>query len=127
MINMFVACLVAIFSVQIFTLTYRLGGINRTFVSMPISLIEKSIPIYEEGVRSLYIDQETLEKSVNSYIFGEISKFTENYSLSYYYYSTADGLICKTEYCDGVRITLNAEVMFAFHYHKTMYYEVQKN
>lgn len=127
MVNMFLACLFAVLSLQVFTMSYRLNGINRSFISMPIAVIEKAIVLYASDTDSLYIDRGELEKSVETYISKEVGKYSRQYSLNYYYYSTSDGLICKTSTCDGVRITLIAQVVYTFNYQKTMFYELRRN
>ena len=96
-------------------------------ISMPRGLIESAIPIIQDDEYVAYFDQEKLESNVKDYFSKTLYKYTSNYGLSFYYYSNDDKLICKTNYCDGVRITLEAEIVFSYRYHKTMFYQIEEH
>ena len=115
-------------SLQFFTFTYRINGINRVMYNIPISIFEASIPLvqtYESPI--MYFDKDYLESELTSYVNKSIYKYTDEYDLSFYYYVQGDYSICRTEYCDAVEVTLNAKITLFDSYKKVARFHIQKN
>ena len=128
MINCLLCALFASLSLQIFTLNYKLSFFNKTLINMPLSLLEVSVPLLEsDGSEKLYFDKELLENYVTIYFQKNINEMCGPYTLSYYYYSTSDNLYCKSDKCDGVRITLEADILIGITYSRTMSYHLKEN
>lgn len=129
MVNIFISLLIAIYSFQAFSLTYQIGGINKTFINMPISILENSIPLLQEDNKTFiaYFDKDDLKRNVDDYLSKDLKRYVSKYQVEYYYYDLDTDLICKSEYCGGVQITLNCKIMNLFNYKKTMFYEIKDN
>lgn len=127
MINSLLCVLFASISLQIFTLNYKLSFFNKTLLNMPLSIFEVSIPLVDEyGVLAMYFDKTLLESYVSTYFEKNITSICGPYTLSYFYFSTDDNLYCKSEMCDGVRVTLEADILLGITYSKTMSYHIKE-
>lgn len=119
---------IGILSLQFFTFTYRINGINRVMFNMPISIFEASIPLVQDTNEPiLYFDREYLFNELTSYVDKSIYKYTDRYSLDLYYYDQDDYSICRGDYCNAVEVTLNARITLFDDYSKTMRFYIQKN
>lgn len=119
---------IGILSLQFFTFTYRINGINRVMFNMPISIFEASIPLVQDTSEPiLYFDREYLLNELTSYIDKSIYKYTDRYSLDLYYYDQDDYSICRGDYCNAVEVTLNARITLFDDYSKTMRFYIHKN
>lgn len=128
MSNILFSITIGILSLQFFTFTYRINGINRVMYNIPISIFEASIPLvqtYESPI--MYFDKDYLESELTSYVNKSIYKYTDEYDLSFYYYVQGDYSICRTEYCDAVEVTLNAKITLFDSYKKVARFHIQKN
>ena len=119
---------IGILSLQFFTFTYRINGINRVMFNMPISIFEASIPLVQDTSEPiLYFDREYLLNELTSYVDKSIYKYTDRYSLDLYYYDQDDYSICRGDYCNAVEVTLNARITLFDDYSKTMRFYIHKN
>ena len=95
---------------------------------MPLSIFEVSVPIIGyDNTTKLYFDKNVLENYVKTYLDDNINDFCGEYKLLFVYFSTEDGLFCKTGKCDGVRITLTADIILGIQYRDTMSYFIKEN
>ena len=107
---------------------YKINGINRSIIQTPHAILEKSIPLtMQKEEVTLYYDQETLKNSYESYLDRELKKYTENYTVSYYFYNTQDGGFCDVTNCQGVVIKVEAKVMLGITYKREMKYEITES
>ena len=128
MINIYLSVFVMVLSFNCFTFTYRYNGINRTFMEMPRSLLETSIPLVdEEDEYTAHFDRDELTNNLTYYFDSHLSKYTDDYQLQYYFSNTGDESMCLTDYCTAVEINLKAKVLFFSEYDKTMRYEIRSN
>ncbi len=129
MVNIFISLLIALYVFQAFSLTYQIGGVNKTFINMPIQILENSIPLLQEDNKTFiaYFDKEALKKNVESYLSKDLKRYVYNYQVEYFYYDLDTDYVCKSPYCSGVKITLNCKIMNLFNYKKTMFYEIKDN
>lgn len=117
-----------VLSLNFFTITYRVNGLNRLIHNVPISLFETSIPIIEESDElTLYYDKELLENKLTSYFDKSIYKYTDEYRVTFYYYNQEDESICKGDKCDAIEITLKAKIDLFSEFKKTARFYIQKN
>ena len=116
-----------IMTVQFFFISYRLTGINRVMLNIPISIFESSIPLVQERDEPIiYFDKEKLNTELTSYFEKSIKKYTDEYELDYYYYSQDDHSICTSEYCTAIEITIEAKITLTMNYQKTVHFYIQK-
>lgn len=129
MVNIFISLFIAIYSFQAFSLTYQISGINKTFIYMPIAILENSIPLLQENNQKFdaYFDKQLLKINVDSYLKKDLKRYVKNYEVFYYYYDANNNLVCKSDYCDGVKITLKCKIMNLYDYKKSMFYEIKDN
>lgn len=126
--NILLSITIGILSLQFFTFTYRINGINRVMFNMPISIFEASIPLVQDASEPiLYFDREYLLNELTSYVDKSIYKYTDRYSLDLYYYDQDDYSICRGDYCNAVEVTLNARITLFDDYSKTMRFYIHKN
>lgn len=126
--NILLSITIGILSLQFFTFTYRINGINRVMFNMPISIFEASIPLAQDTSEPiLYFDREYLLSELTSYVDKSIYKYTDRYSLDLYYYDQDDYSICRGDYCNAVEVTLNARITLFDDYSKTMRFYIHKN
>lgn len=115
-------------SFQIFATSYRINGINRSFLNIPISIFESSIPLVQDVAEpEIYYDKALLESQLTSYFDKTIDKYCNDYSLSFYYYSQEDESICVNDKCTAIEITLKAEVILLINYQRSARFYIQDN
>ena len=128
MSNIIFSLVIAVSSFYLFTITYRLNGINRSLYNIPISIFETSIPIlkYDDEI-GLYYDKRDLERKLTYYFNNSISELCQSYTMDLYYYNQDDESICLSNYCNAVEITINAKVIFFTEYHRTARFYITHN
>ena len=128
MINVYLAIFVMVLSFNCFTFTYRYNGINRTFLELPRSLLETSIPLatYEDEL-IVHFDRDEITNNLTYYFDSHLPKYTDEYHLNYYFSNTGDESMCLTDYCTAIEINLKAKVFFLSEYDKTLRYEIRSN
>ena len=128
MINIYLSVFVMVLSFNCFTFTYRYNGINRTFMEMPRSLLETSIPLVDDDEEFIvHFYKEELIDKLTYYFDTHLDKYTDDYQVNYYFSNTGDESLCLTHFCTAVEINLKAKVLFFSEYDKTMRYEIRSN
>lgn len=128
MANILLCITIGILSLHFFSFTYRINGINRVMYNIPISIFESSIPLVQTSNNPIiYFDKTYLEQELTSYIEKSIYKYTDRYSLDFYYYVQSDFSICRDDYCTAVEVTLNAKITLFDDYKKNARFYIQKN
>ena len=127
MISALISLVIGVLSFQVFSLTYQLGGINRTIVNMPKAVLEKALVL--ERVNSdkyyVYFDQDNLILSIKNYLDDNMSKYCDQYDIeTNYYLPQLNNRPCTIDKCNGVNVTITCRILLAFDYSKTMYYEI---
>lgn len=126
--NLIVSVALAVLSLQFFTVTYRVNGINRTLYNLPIAIFESSIPLaQEQEVPNIYFDANILEEKLTSYFDNNIKKYCSKYEVEIYYYNQDDFSYCTTQKCDAVELTLTADLFINFNYKRTARFYIQEN
>lgn len=127
MINIGIALMIMVMSVQCFTVTYRINGINRTLIETPTSLFEVSIPIIQDdGEYAAYYDKDKLKTSLTHYYDDKLKEYSSNYHIFYYYTNVGSTSICLLGKCDAIEITIRAKIIFLSEYSKTMRFEIRR-
>lgn len=125
--NIIFSITIAILSLQFFTATYQLNGINRTLYNIPISIFEASIDLVSSSEKpTLGFNGTKLQSYLTYYFDNSLSKYSNSYSFSIYYYNSADESFCRFD-CTDVEITLKAKVMLTYNYQKVARFHIQKN
>ncbi len=128
MINILIAIAFALCSFEMFYTTFRINGINRTMINLPIEIFKISIPLINENDEvEAYFDKEVIEEKLKIYFDSTIPKFTSKYEISYFYYNPSDSSLCTSLKCQGVEVTCKATLSFNYKYERTMYYQIRKN
>ena len=127
MIIAFISLVVAVISFNFFMHSYQVNGLNRLVVSMPLSLYETAINMFEiDEETGPYFDKEYLEDNLTSFFDYHIYKYTDNYSLNFYYYNIEDHSIDMDDECQAVEVTVTADIILYQKYVKTMHYEIRR-
>ena len=128
MVAIFISFFVVVLSFNFFMFSYQVNGINRLVLSAPLSLYETAINLFEidEDIGPTF-DQDILENNITSYFDYHMPRYTNNYSLSYYYYNPEDHSIELSDDIKAVEVLVEAELILSYHYEKTMYYEIWSN
>lgn len=124
MIIMFIALIIGIFSLQYFVLNFRIQGINRAVISTPVELFFQDVYSSDGGAK-FTVDE--IEIHLNEYYQKALSKYVDEYDISYYFYNKSDYSMCLDEYCDGVEISVDCDLYLTYKYHRVMYYELSGN
>ena len=128
MVCMIISFFVVVLSFNFFMMSYQINGINRLVVSVPISLYETAINMFdideEEGP---YFDKEILEDNITSYFAFHMDRYSSDYDLDFYYYVPSDHSMDMSDEPKAVEVTLDTTIILSYHYQKTMYYEIRRN
>ena len=128
MVLMFIALFVAVISFNFFMMSYQINGVNNLVLAMPISLYETSINMINiNDSTGPTFDKQRLEERINKYFSFSMKKYTDDYSLSFYYYNPFDHSVCLSDSCYAVEVKVDATLILYYHYSKTMYYQIRSN
>lgn len=96
------------------------SGVNRTFLSMYRGLIEASTILVDADGLPIepYFDKTKLKAYVTSYFERELTRYVTHYEASIFYFYQDDTTICTSMECRGVKISLDCEINYFFHYSK---------
>lgn len=125
MVAIFISFFVVVLSFNFFMISYQINGINRLVLSAPLSLYETAINLFEidEDIGPTF-DREILEDNITSYFNYHMPRYTNDYTLSFYYYNPIDHSIELSENLKAVEVLISANLVLSYHYEKTMYYEI---
>ena len=128
MVTIIISLLVVVISFNFFMMSYQINGINRLVMSVPISLYETAINVFEidEEIGPCF-NKQILEENITYYFTFHMPRYTEDYELDFYYYNPIDHSLDMNDEVKAVEVTINANIILYYHYQKTMYYEVWKN
>ena len=124
MIIAFFSAILLVFSLQFFTLNFSIQGLNRAVIYAPIELF---YPQIEERNNTGVIEIENFETEMMKYYNRALKKYVDEYDVSFYYYNPSDQSMCIDKYCKAVEVTVNADLILNYKYHRVMYYEIKGN
>ena len=123
MINIFIAFLFISCSFNLFAISTRYCGINRTIISVPMEVFESAIKVSEDD--NVYFNRNLVRTYYEGFINEQINKYSSSHSYSYFFYNIQDHNECFNDLaCNGVEITINATVFLSLDYTRTMFYEI---
>ena len=126
MIAMVIAFFVVVLSFNFFAISYQVSGVNRLVLGAPLALFETAINMYGiDDNKGPHFDKETLEDNITSYFAYHMPRYTDDYSLSYYYYNIADHSLDMSNEVKAVEVSITANLALYYQYQKTMYYEIR--
>ena len=128
MIAVIISFFVVVISFNFFVISYQINGVNRLVLSTPLSLYETAINLFEidEDIGPVF-DKTILVDNLTSNFDYQMPRYTEDYSLSFYYYNPIDHSIELSENAKAVDVIIDANLALNYHYQKTMYYEIWSN
>ena len=120
----FLAAIIGIYSVQFFYLNFTIQGLNRAVISTPIELFYQDIKtVSGEGK----FTTEQIREHLDDYYSKSLGKYVKNYEVDYYFYVISDHSMCVEQYCNAVEITVDADLILTYKYHRVMYYELYRS
>lgn len=122
MIIAFFGAVLLIFSLQFFTLNFTIQGLNRAVIYTPIELF---YPEIMERQNKAVFDVESFQYTMMEYYDRALSKYVEDYEVSFYFYNPSDESMCLLKFCNAVEITVDADLILNYKYHRVMMYEVK--
>lgn len=96
------------------------SGVNRTFMSIYRGLIEASIAYIDEEGEPIdpYFKKDILETYLTNYFQENLTRYVTHYTASIYYFNYEDETVCTSKYCQAVKVSLDCQINFMFHYSK---------
>lgn len=128
MVAMVIAFVVALLSFNFFMISFQINGVNRLVLGAPMALFETAINMLNiDEDKGPTFDRQTLEDNLTSYFDYSMPAFTDDYTLSFYYYDPSNHAICMLDECQAVEVEVSANLVLNYHYQRTMFYEIRSN
>ena len=124
MIVMLFAVIIGVLSLNFFSLNFSIQGLNRTIIATPIELMYTTIIADSEAPT---FNNRDFEDKVWNYYDRELTKYTDNYQVHFYYYRLGSGAYCSAKSCPAVEITVTSSLTFNYQFKRVMYYELRVN
>ncbi len=126
MLNFFFGFMALTSLLMTFSLTYSIGGIHRTFLSLSRGVLETAVSplVNAQGNYVLYYEPSLLEYRVNEYLIRELADYTDNYLIGFYYYEVLSQTPCSSR-CGGVQIHLIVEINVWVTYDDALRFELR--
>ena len=121
MIIIFISALIGIFSLQLFVINFKIQGLNRAVICTPIEIFYRDV--YANDLEANFT-VEQIEEHLREYYDVALKKYVDDYEVNFYFYNKEDYSMCLDSYCDGVEISVDAELNLSYKYHRVMYYEL---
>lgn len=117
-----------IFSFSSYGLAYQINGINRAVICTPITIFESSVK-HDLTITNpeVQFSKELVSKKLEHYYSKELSKFTDDFLFEIYFYNIDDDSMCVKDKCEAVEITFDAFLLYQYHYHRVLRYEILKS
>ena len=128
MIAAILSFFVAFLSFNFFMLSYQTNGINRLVTSMPLSLFETAIEMLDiNDADGPHFNKEELENNLTSFFDYHLPRYTDHYSLDFYYYNIPDHSIDMDDECQAIEVKVEADLFLFKRYTKIIDYEIRSN
>lgn len=119
--------LLSILELNMFSISLRMGAVDRIVTETPKEIFESSIPVVTEERKFVpFFNKALLEEKVQHYYKMNLSNSCKSYSVDFYYYNPSDYSTCLSENCNAVEVSVTANIIFSFNYSKTIFYEIRK-
>ena len=99
------------------------SGIHRTFLMLNSTLVQNSVFETDENSDSPYFAKEKLENECLNFLGLNLSKYTNKFEVGFYYFNNSIQEYCY-EKCNGVRISLKADLIFSIRYENAFIYQI---
>ena len=127
MILIFISAVMIMCSVNLFTISSRINGVNKTIINAPMEIFQYSVPISGSSLEiKLYFDQEMLKSKYIEYLDSTIYKFVPSYTVDFRFYDPETNITCRND-CEGVEISFDAPIIATYKFHRLMFYEIKEN
>ena len=128
MLMIVISFFLVVLSFNLFMMSYQVNGVNRLVLGAPMSLFETAIEMFDiDESAGPRFNHQRLESNLTSYFDYSMYSYTEDYSLSFYYYNPLNHAICLDDECQAVEVTVHASLSLGYRYEKTMFYEIRSN
>ena len=124
--GMIISFFIVVLSFNFFIISFQINGINRLVLGAPTSLYETAIDLFDidEGEKPAF-DKAILEENINHYFAYSMPTYTNDYELRFFYYNPDNHIICLENKCYAVEVKVSATLALAYHYQRTMFYEIR--
>lgn len=106
--------------------SYRLGGINQTFLLIGRGVIESTLSSFNDSLNDIYFIQDKVEESIIKYLSTELRPYCHKYEIGFYYFDPNSMGYC-IDYCTGVQIHLRVPFILWSDYDRKMMFYLQEN
>ena len=112
-------------SFSFFFVTTSMNAVNRAVLYIPIELIQKNVNILDVNDESdLYFNKSDLKTDLDKYFQNSLEKYVISYEVTYTFTNQEGSMVCISTKCQGVKISVNANICFDAHYEKSMFYSI---
>ena len=102
-----------------------INSVNRSLLYLPIELLQSYVNIIEvDSVEDLYFKKDPLMDALDIYFESSLSHHVLSYQVTYLFTDSDNSMVCLSDRCQGINITVNADIYFDVHYEKTMFYSI---
>ncbi len=122
MINLLAYLLVSIMSINFFLGSVAYQGVNRTLMTLPISLIENAVVTFDEDLGDTnypYFDETIINASIKEYFEANLYTYVSSYQYAIAYFDTNFLLPCTLR-CQAVKISLSTNILGFRSYEKAI-------
>ena len=127
MIIILFALIFSLISFSFYFSSTAVNAVNRSMLYLPIEILQSSVNLIDvESEEDLYFDKDKLTNDLDDYFELSIKKYVISYVSSYIFTDKDNSMVCigPDAKCQGIKITINAEIYFDTHYEKTMFYSI---
>lgn len=127
MLIAFIAILLLINAISIFSFSLNMNAVNRIIAFTPKQIFEVAIPTYIEEEKEPYFDKTILLNGLTHYYDLNLKNKVMNYSMRLSYYNPEDRSYCLDEYCRGVEVDIDIKLNSIYSFNRNIYYEIRRN
>jgi len=105
------------------------SGVNRTFLTMYRGVLESSVALTDENnvLVEPYFKKDVLETYVANYLEENLTRYVTHYQAKINYINEEDESVCLSKYCNAVKISLECDINYLFHYKKGKIFYINQN
>lgn len=128
MMNVWLSVLTFYVILSGFFFSYRLSGVNRTFLLLPKGIIENSIIIIEShNYEKPFFDIDYLQNETKRYFTVNLGEYVSTYDLSFYFFDKDGSDDHFEERYDGVSIALKTKIIADMYYENSLTFTIKNH
>jgi len=128
MMNVWLGVLTFYIVLSGFFFSYRLSGVNRTFLLLPKGIIENSVVIIDQHTfEKPFFDITYLEEKTKDYFTINLDKYVSSYALSFFYFDTDGNEDFFNQHYDGVSIALKTKITGEMYYENSLTFTIKNH